>query len=100
MNGPDLINNVLRCAHHTSQRTGQYLFNSLPEPITCVISGTLFDPFHEDMDAFQLTEWVQNHLVFGKSPFAKEGIIAVFDGNMLLWEAPTPDFKEMARGNR
>lgn len=74
---------IVRGAKIVDQRAGQYLFNHLPQPAAHVVSGKLFDPFHQEMDEMQVHCWIQDHLIF-------EGnrIIAVFNNNDILWEEP------------
>jgi len=88
MERTELINTCLELASQGNDlRTGQLIFNFLPEGAQNAIRGTLFDPFHKNMDAYELTQWVQDHLVFGKINRGAEGVIAVFNGNDILWEA-------------
>lgn len=89
--GAIFINYIILNAKKNDQRTGQFLFNALPDGAAKALRGTLLDPFHRDYSPYELTEWVQNHLVFGKPPFGEPGVIGVFNGNQLLWEYPTPD---------
>lgn len=64
-------------------RTGQSLFISLPRGATLVVAEKLWDPFFYEWDWNEIYEWCQNHLIFGQSD-----IIAVFDGDTILWQQP------------
>ena len=69
-------------AHEIHVRTGQHLFNTLPSYIGAKVAGTMFDPFHRDLSKVQMVNWVENHLIFNDDG----EIIALFDGNMIMWE--------------
>jgi hypothetical protein len=71
---------ILQNAKAFNQRTGQYMFNCLPENVAYFVRGTLWDPFHKDLTAFEISEWIDSHLIFDGSD-----IIGVFNGDQLLW---------------
>lgn len=73
-------------ARQTKLRTGQYLFNHLPDQVGNKVAGTLFDPFHKDLSKQEIIEWLDNHLIFDHNE-----IIALFDQNTILWESEPPD---------
>ena len=54
-------------ARQRQYRSGQYLFNTLPVGAADAVRGKLFDPFYKDMSLEQLVEWVENHLVLGRT---------------------------------
>lgn len=65
------------------QRAGQYLFNHLPESgAATVVAGSIFDPFHKDLSVTEVFDWLCDHLIFDNN----QNIIAVFNGNDILWE--------------
>lgn len=67
-------------ARHNNQRSGQLLFNLLPDWATEVISGTIFDPFYKELSNDEIGEWIANHLIFN----SKKEIVAVFNKNRIL----------------
>ncbi len=73
---------VIRGAFLTKQRTGQYLFNCLPNEVANVVAGSLFDPFHKDLSSYEIRAWINEHLVFSDSG----AIIGVFNKDDILWE--------------
>ncbi len=73
---------IQRGARSSGQRTGQYLFNRLPNGAAATVTGTLFDPFNKELNAFEIQEWIDDHLIF--SSIGK--LIAVFNGEKILWE--------------
>jgi hypothetical protein len=73
---------ILKHAEKHHQRTGQYLFNSLPQEAGAVIVGTVFDPFHKDMSQYQVEDWLLHHAIFNDN----ESIVAIFNNNDMLWE--------------
>lgn len=64
-------------------RSGQYLFNHLPDEVKPLVAGSMFDPFHKKLSEQQVLEWLQNHLIFDD----RGQIIALFTGNNILWES-------------
>lgn len=76
-----LTDAVMRDANRCGQRTGQYLFNALPPQIGNVIAGSLVDPFHQELRRDEVVAWIDHHLIFDNNT-----IIAVFNGNDILWE--------------
>jgi hypothetical protein len=75
-------------------RSGQALFNGLPGPAANAVAGTLFDPFHKMLSRDQVTDWIDNHLIFSDAG----EVIGVFDNNKLLWgEDPPPDMAVPAK---
>lgn len=69
------------------QRTGQKLFNTLnPPEMSEAVRGKPWDPFYKDLTFEEIVEWVDNHLVFDDHGH----IIALFDGNKILWERERP----------
>ena len=72
---------VIRGACLTKQRTGQYLFNCLPNDVAEVVAGLMFDPFHKDLTDSEIRAWIGEHLIFSPSG----DIIAVFNQNDILW---------------
>lgn len=75
------VDQISRGAKSTGQRTGQYLFNHLPDGAANVIAGSLFDPFHKDLSPYEIRAWLGDHLIF--SPLGE--VIAVFNQNDILW---------------
>lgn len=72
---------ITRNAYTFNQRTGQYLFNSLPGTVANLVRSTTFDPFYKNMRAHELYEWIDNHLIFDGNR-----IIGLFNGDNLIWE--------------
>jgi hypothetical protein len=72
---------IIRGAYVHEQRTGQYLFNHLPNPVAAQVRGTTFDPFHKDLTINEVHCWIQDHLIFDANR-----IIAVFNNDEILWE--------------
>lgn len=72
---------IVRGAKESGQRTGQYLFNHLEPGPANVIAGSLFDPFHQDLSNREISDWLDNHLIFDGNK-----VIAVFKNNQILWE--------------
>ena len=80
-----MAENVINGAKVSYQRPGQYLFNHLPDGAGTRVAGTLFDPFHKDMEsAHEIHKWMDEHLIFNWKTLQ---IIGVFDGNNIVWEA-------------
>lgn len=73
---------IMRGAAAAHQRTGQYLFNHLPEEVQLKVAGTLIDPFYRDLSAIEVYAWLDNHLVFDGNR-----IIGLINGDMFLWES-------------
>lgn len=65
-----------------NQRTGQYLFNSLPQEVAACVTATPWDPFGRDMSQDQVETWLHNHIIFDSNGT----IIALFADSVLLWE--------------
>lgn len=78
----ELARIIDQCAKKAGQRTGQYLFNSLPPGAERVVASTLFDPYHKEMTRSALFEWISHHLIFDD----RGDVIAVFNNNDILWE--------------
>lgn len=72
--------NICRGAKVHNQRTGQFLYNSLPSEVCSRVAGTLFDPFFDDLTADEIQSWIDNHLIFDGGE-----IVGVFDKNNILW---------------
>lgn len=72
---------AISMAEDFGDRTGQSLFNNLPREVKEVVRGSLFDPFHKDLNRFEIASWVDDHLIFDD-----KGICGVFRGNTILWE--------------
>ncbi|MET0785765.1 MAG: hypothetical protein ABWY25_03590 [Paenisporosarcina sp.] len=73
---------VLMHAESHGQRTGQYLFNGLPDEARFAVRGRLFDPFHKQMSQYSIEDWLMEHVIFNNSG----AIVAIFDDNNILWE--------------
>lgn len=73
---------IIRHADEHNQRTGQYLFNSLPVEAAQFITSTLFDPFHRDMSQDEVEAWISDHIIFDDNG----RIMALFNNNDILWE--------------
>lgn len=73
-------------ARFYNQRTGQFLFNRLPEGAANVVRGTLFDPFYKELTPDQIVQWLDEHVVFDDY-----GIIGIFNNNQILWERELVD---------
>jgi len=71
---------ILKAEVH-SQKTGQYLFNSLPEGAREAVSGMLWDPFYKDMSQYQIEEWLNDHVVFNDNG----SISGVITGGKIIW---------------
>lgn len=82
-NTDQFVDHILRKAGNTGQRTGQYLYNSLPQIVAQLVNGKLFDPFHGEYTRAELAEWIDNHLIFEGNE-----IVALFDKDRIIWEAP------------
>ncbi len=76
------VEQIASGAKATDQRTGQRLFNLLPQPVAYFTSGTLFDPFHKDLTRKEIWDWLNDHLIFDDNGH----IIALFNNNQILWE--------------
>jgi hypothetical protein len=72
---------VVMNAERNNQRTGQYLFNSLPEGARAVVTGTIFDPFYKNMSQYQIEDWLEDHAVFNMNGT----IIGIIAGRKTLW---------------
>jgi len=72
---------IVRGSRETGQRTGQYLFNLLPDHLSGIVTGTLWDPFHKDLEIEEIHQWIQDHLIFDG-----HRIIALFNNDEILWE--------------
>lgn len=72
---------IMQKAHVYDQRTGQYLFNQLPNHIARLVSGTTFDPFHKDFNVEEIYKWINDHLIFNDNE-----IICLFNNDKILWE--------------
>lgn len=81
----EYTNQIMRNAKLSEQRTGQYLFNKLPGPVAVVVGGTSFDPFHKDLSAIEISDWIDSHLIFDNG-----WIVGVFHGERVLWEGDRP----------
>lgn len=62
-------------------RSGQALFNRLPLEVGRVVSGQQWDPYQRNLSAFELSEWINKHIVFDGCE-----IVAVFNNDDILWE--------------
>jgi hypothetical protein len=74
---------ILDASKRHGQRSGQFLFNHLPEGPAGVVDGTAFDPYYKDMSFHELRTWIADHLMFDGNE-----IICVFNGDQILWQAP------------
>jgi len=83
MNYPLVVDNIVRGAKLSDQRTGQYLFNRLPSGAASMVAGALFDPFNRDLSPHELDVWLSEHCVFSD----QGEIIAIFNNNTFLWES-------------
>lgn len=72
---------VIQYAHANDQRTGQYMFNSLPDGAREAVTGKLWDPFFKDWGQDKIEEWLLQHALFNDSG----EIIGVISGSQLLW---------------
>lgn len=72
---------IKRGARSIEQRTGQYLFNHLPDGAQLAVRGTLFDPFHKELTHQEIVAWLENHLIF-----KGQEIVGVFNNNDILWD--------------
>jgi len=73
---------VIMHAEGQNQRTGQYLFNGLPDGARKAVAGTVFDPFHKNMSQYQIENWLEDHVVFNDNG----SIIGIIAGRKILWE--------------
>lgn len=77
----EFVRQIIKGAEFYEQRTGQYLFNHLPNHIGGRVAGTSFDPFHKELSDREIYEWIDNHLVFDGFE-----IVGLFHGEVVLWE--------------
>lgn len=75
------VRHIITGAKEFDQRTGQYMFNHLPPIVAARVSGTSFDPFHKELSAHEIWEWIENHLIFDGNE-----IIGLFHNDIMLWE--------------
>jgi hypothetical protein len=75
------VEHILRGAFTDDQRTGQWMFNHLPLMVAARVSGTSFDPFHKNLSAHEIYDWIDNHLIFDGNE-----IVGLFHNDILLWE--------------
>lgn len=73
---------IMYGAKNNNQRTGQWLFNNLPDGATAKVVSTLFDPFHKDFNRQELEIWLEDHLIFDQSGYE---IIGLYNNNEILW---------------
>lgn len=73
---------IYREAGRHRQRTGQFLYNNLPNGAASVVAGTLFDPFHFELNSHEIEKWINDHLILDDA----DRVIAVFNNNQILWE--------------
>jgi len=78
----ELARTIIMHAITHNQRTGQYLFNMLQEPIRNEVTGKDWDPFEKEMSQYQIEKWFEDHIVFGSDG----KMIALFDESGFLWE--------------
>ena len=71
---------IVHASEH-GQRTGQYLFNGLPEGARDAVAGMLWDPFYRDMSQYQIEEWILDHLVLSDSGT----VTGVITGGKIIW---------------
>ena len=64
-------------------RIGQALFNALPIWAGNVVAGTPWDPYHRDLTWFEVTNWMNAHLIFNN-----DELIAVMNNDEILAERP------------
>jgi hypothetical protein len=77
----EMSRDILINAESHNQRTGQYLFNGLPDEVRAVVAGKGWDPFYKQMSQYQLVDWITRYLVFDDNG----KIIGVISGTHLLW---------------
>lgn len=84
------VSDILTESRRTNQRTGQCMFNNLPNEAASVITGMLWDPFNRQMPRHELKNWIGDHLIFDGVPTsiaeAYDQLIGVFSYNEVLWE--------------
>lgn len=80
----NFVHHIMTRAKANIQRTGQYMFNNLPDVIANKVAGTSFDPFHKELSAQELYDWIDGHLVFDGNE-----IVGLFHENRILWETPS-----------
>jgi hypothetical protein len=73
---------VMEGAPANDQRTGQYLFNTLPQEVRATLTGRPFDPFYKEMSQYQVEEWLGDHIMFDDDG----EVIALYSANMILWQ--------------
>lgn len=73
---------IKRGARASGQRTGQYLFNQLPNDAASHVAGSLFDPFHKDLTTFEIQRWIDDHMIFNETG----KLICIFNNDEVLWE--------------
>lgn len=71
---------VMNATKH-GQKSGQYLFNGLPDGARKAVTGMLWDPFHKDMSQYQIEEWINDHLALNESG----RVIGVVTGGKIIW---------------
>ena len=75
---------VMRNHEFFEQRTGQYLFNCLPEGPRNAVRGKPFDPFRKEFEQGAVYRWITAHIVFDTGG----DIIAIVDQeDKVIWEA-------------
>ena len=75
------VDQIRQGAKEEKQRTGQYLYNHLPDGVKQAINATPFDPFHKELNPDELMMWVNDHLIFDG-----DQIVGCFSRNNILWE--------------
>jgi len=73
---------IIEHAAEHDQKTGQYLFNSLPVEVRMQLAGLSWDPFERDMNQYQVEQWLKDHIIFN----ADGRIVGLYSGSMKLWE--------------
>jgi len=79
----EMSRDIIMNAEAHGQRTGQYLYNGLPDDARAVVAGTIWDPFYKDLSQFQLVDWINQHLVFNENGT----ITGVISGPNVLWDS-------------
>lgn len=76
------VKSIMTNAVFYNQRTGQYIFNHLPDDCANLVRSTLFDPFYKSFNRVEVRQWMEDHLIFDD----RGNIIGLFNNNSILWE--------------
>lgn len=75
---------VQRRAHVTGARTGQALFDMLPDWASSALVGSTADPYERDLNRLGISRWMHDHLIYDD----RGDIIGVMSDTDILAERP------------